>query len=178
MQKIIVNGKEIETCKSGKLLGLNITSTGFTSHISKTINKGKGILCQLRRFSNLTPKMKTTLVKTLLISVMEYPSIPICMASKTQQRKMQTILNKAVRFIHCKEEEYLNTKQLHQKYNITPLNISNYNKAIKTWDTIRTSEPEQYEILTTARENSHTWFPKCSKIINMAPPPAIITTLT
>ncbi len=178
IQKILVNGKEIETCKSAKLLGLNITSTGFTSHITKTIKKGQGILCQLRRFSNLTPKMKTTLVKTLLISVMQYPSIPICMASKSQHRKMQTILNKAVRFIHCKEEEHLNTEQLHQKYNITPLNITNYSNAIKTWNTIRTSEPEQYEILTTARGTPHKWFPKCSYIINMAMPPAIITTLT
>ncbi len=39
MQKIMVNGKEIDTCKNGKLLGLNITSTGFTGHICKTINK-------------------------------------------------------------------------------------------------------------------------------------------
>ena len=32
-KKINVNGKEIETCKSGKLIGLNVTSTGFVSHI-------------------------------------------------------------------------------------------------------------------------------------------------
>ena len=175
MQKIMVNGKEIDTCKNGKLLGLNITSTGFNGHISKTINKGKGILSQLRRFNNLTPKMKTTLVKTLLIPVMEYPSIPICMASKTQKRKMQTILNKAVRFIHCNEDEQLNTEQLHYKYNITPLNISNYNKALKTWETIRTSEFERYEELTLNRDKSHRWFPKCSNIVNMATPQAIIT---
>ncbi len=57
----MVNGKEIDTCKNGKLLGLNITSTGFNGHISKTINKGKGILSQLRRFRNLTPNMKQKL---------------------------------------------------------------------------------------------------------------------
>ncbi len=43
---------------------------------------------QLRRFSNLSPKTKTILVKTLLIPVMTYPSIPICTASQTQKRKM------------------------------------------------------------------------------------------
>ncbi len=85
-KKINVNGKEIETSTSGKLLGLNIT-TGFIGHITKTINKGKVILSQLRRFSKLTSKTKTILVKTLLISVMEYPPIPICMASLTQKRK-------------------------------------------------------------------------------------------
>ncbi len=82
-KKIKVNGKEIDTCTKGKFLGLNLTSTGFVSHIKKTINKGNGILSQLKRFSNFTSKMKTTLIKTLLIPVMEYPPIPICMASRT-----------------------------------------------------------------------------------------------
>ena len=88
---------------------------------------------------------------------------------------MQTILNKAVRFIHCNEEEQLNTKQLHIKYNITPLNISNYYKAQKTWETIRISENAHYEVLVTERNNSHTWFPKSSTIITMEEPLAIIT---
>ena len=65
-KKITVNGKKIETCKNGRLLGFNISSTGFIGHITKTINKGRAILSQLRRFSNLTPKMKTILVKLYL----------------------------------------------------------------------------------------------------------------
>ncbi len=108
-KKIVVNGKENETCTTGKLLGLTLNSRGFVSHIRKTINKGNGILLQLKRFSNLTPKMKTKFVKTLLIPVMEYLSLPICMASKTQKRKMQTVLNKAVRFINCNEPGQLHT---------------------------------------------------------------------
>ncbi len=69
-KKIIVSGKEIETIMSGKLLGLNISTTEFVGHISRTIKKGNGILTQLTRFTNLTPKMKTILVKKLLIPVM------------------------------------------------------------------------------------------------------------
>jgi len=174
-KKINVNGKEIETSKAGKLLGLNITSHGFVNHIRKTINKGNGILSQLRRFSNLTPKIKTTLIKTLLIPVITYPSIPICMASLSQKRKMQTILNKALRFIHCNEQERLNSFHLHIKYNITPLNIINYNKALNTWETLKISENEQYNMLIIPNNNTHTWFPKSSKIITMEPPQAIIT---
>ncbi len=68
-KKIVVNGKKIETCTTG-LLGLTLSLRGFVSHIKKTINKGNGILLQLKRFSNLTPKMKTPLVKILLIPVM------------------------------------------------------------------------------------------------------------
>ncbi len=173
--KIKVNGKEIETTTAGKLLGLNITSSGFVGHIRKTINKGYGILSQLKRFSNLTPKIKTTLVKTLLIPVMTYPPIPLCMASPTQKRRMQIVLNKALRFIHCNEDEQLNTSELHIKYNITPLNICNYNKAVNIWETIKISENEQYEELTGLRNKIHTWFPKSSEIIRMEIPQAIIT---
>ena len=172
---INVNGKEIETSKNGKLLGLNISIRGFVSHLTKTINKGNGILAQLNRFRNLTPKMKTTLIKTILIPVITYPSIPLCMASNSQKRKMQTILNKALRFIHCNEQEQLNSHDLHIKYNVTPLNIINYQKALNTWETIKMSEIDQYNILTTPNNNSHNWFPKCSKIITMEAPQAIIT---
>ncbi len=72
-KKIAVNRKRIETSKSGKPFGLNISTTGLVSHTGKTIDKGKGILTQLKRFRNLTSKMKTTLVKTLLIPVNELP---------------------------------------------------------------------------------------------------------
>ncbi len=114
-RKINVNGKDIETSTAGKLLGLNISTTGFVGHITRTINKRNAILAQLRRFNKLTPKIKTILAKTLLIPVMEYPSIPICMASIPQKRKMQSILNKALRFIHCNEQDQSNSEELHIK---------------------------------------------------------------
>ncbi len=38
-KKITVNNKEIETSKSGKLLGLHISTTGLVSHISRTVKK-------------------------------------------------------------------------------------------------------------------------------------------
>lgn len=174
-QKIKVNGKELETNKSGKLLGLNTTTRGFVTHITKTINKGKGILSQIRRFSNLTPRLKTILIKTLLIPVLEYPSIPICMASPTQKRKMQTIINKALRFINCNEPELMTVNELHRKYNITPINVSIHQKALKVWETLRISEPEQFEPLVTPHLNIHSWFPKCSPIINMPIPQPITT---
>ncbi len=167
---IKVTGKEIETSKMGKLLGLNISTQGFVNHITRTINIGKGILSQLRRFSGLTPKIQTTLVKTLLIPVITNPSIPLCMASKTPKKKMQTIPNKAVRFIHCNEQQQLNTDDLHIKYGITPLNILNYQRALNTWETIKVSENDQYNTLITPHNNIHSWFPKCSRIISMEQP--------
>ncbi len=86
-KKITGNGKEIETSKEGILLGLSASTRGFVKHNGNTINKGKGVLSQRRRFSNLTPRMKATIVKILLIPVKQYPSIPTCVASTTQKRK-------------------------------------------------------------------------------------------
>ena len=85
--KIKVNGKEIETCKAGKFLGLKLQSTGIVGHCATVKNKGNAVLTNLRRFKNLTPKIKTTLVKTLLIPILEYPTIPLCAASRTQKKK-------------------------------------------------------------------------------------------
>ncbi len=136
-KEITVIGKEIVTYTSGKLLGLNITSTDFVSHTRKTIKKGNDILTQLRRFRNLSPKMKATLIKTLLIPVLEYPLISIFVASQTQKRNMQIVLNKAIRFIHCNEREELNTKDLHIKYNITPSNISIFHSSKQIWEIIK-----------------------------------------
>ncbi len=97
------------------------------------------------------------------------------MASKTQKRKMQTVLNKALRFINCNEQEQLLTNDLHMKYNTTPLNILNFKKTQEIGKTIKISEPEQYEELIRPYNNTHSWFPGSSTIIEMEPPIAIIT---
>ncbi len=88
---------------------------------------------------------------------------------------MQRALNKAFRFIHGNEQEQLTTSELRMKYNIAPLNISNYQSALKTFKTIKISEGEQYNALVIPYHTSYTWFPKSSKIITMEPPQAIIT---
>ncbi len=46
-------------------------------------NKANVVLINLRRFTNLTPKIKTTLAKTVLIPILEYPPIPLSAVSLT-----------------------------------------------------------------------------------------------
>ncbi len=69
-KKITVSGKEVETCNEGKFLGLNIRSTGISSHCRIIENKGNAVLTKLRRFSNLPTETKVTLVKSLLMPIM------------------------------------------------------------------------------------------------------------
>ena len=173
--KITVKGKEIETCKEGKFLGLKLQSTGIVGHCTNLKNKGNAVLTNLRKFKNLSPKIKTTLVKTLLLPILEYPPIPLCATSLTQKRNIQTVLNKALKFINCNEDNEATVEQLHKQYNITPLNISIDNKAKRTWKAVRATEPDHYNNLTIHYGHEHSWFPKTSKIIHQYTPEAIIT---
>ena len=84
--KIIVNRKEIETCKEGKFLGLKLQSTDIAGQCIDIKSKGNAVLMNLKRFKNLSPEIKSTLIKTLLIPVLECQAIPICAASLTQRR--------------------------------------------------------------------------------------------
>ncbi len=88
---------------------------------------------------------------------------------------MQSVINKALRFIHNREEENSRAEELHLKYNITPLYIRIATEAKQIWETIRTIEPEQYKNLIQLRNSEHKWFPKSSTIISENKIHAIIT---
>ncbi len=82
----VVNGRELNNSKEGKVLDLKLQSNGITGHVSNIKDKGNAVTAKLRRFSNLTPKLKTTLIKTLLLAILEYPTTPLCIASKHKKR--------------------------------------------------------------------------------------------
>ena len=150
----------------GTLLGLKLKTNDMNAHILERIKKGKGILTKLKRFSKLTPPLKTILIKTLLISVSEYPPIPMCSASKTQLIKLQRVQNRALKFINYNDEERIETiKELHEKYIIMPINVSLHNKATKIWETLKNTDEETYNKLVRPIEGNHNWFPRTSYVI-------------
>ena len=177
-QPIVINGRNINTCKEGKLLGLKIQRTGIVGHATDRIHKGRAIIGKLKRFSQLTPKLKATLVKTLLIPVLEYPPIPLCSLSKTQKINMQVILNKGINFINCNNQEFLSIKETHEMHNIKPFNLSTYKKSLKIWETIKHTNEQQYDDLIAPRPNKHNWFPKSSNILTAPPPLPLYTSDT
>lgn len=60
-KEIKVNEKDLSTSKEGKLRSLRLQSTGLIGHVA---NAKIMQIAVLSRFTNLTPKIKTTLVKT------------------------------------------------------------------------------------------------------------------
>ena len=173
---IVVNGQEIPNSKEGKVLGLKLQRSGIVGHVSNLKNKANAVLTKLRRFSYLTPRLKTTLVKTLLLPIIEYPIIPLCTISVSQKKNLQVILNKALRFINCNDFERLYiAEELHNKYNIKPINVNLHTKAKKIWQTIKDTEPEHYNQITQDFGLKHSWFPKSSNIISAETPAPIYT---
>ena len=176
MEKLKIDDKEITHTMEGTLLGLKIQASGINGHILDRVNKGVGILTKLRRFSKLTPRLKTILIKTILIPVLEYPPVPMCCATKTQILKLQRVQNRALRFINCNDDEKIETVMgLHQRYNFLPINISLHNKAKKIWDTLQYTEAETYDKLTTTIEGNHQWFRRTSHITHSPTPEPMYT---
>ena len=174
-KEIIINNTNIDTSTNGKFLGLKIQSRGITGHANDRINQGKAIVSKLRRFNNLTPKIKATLIKTLLIPVLEYPPIPICSLSKTKKIELQKVLNQGLRFINHHDTERKTMEETHRLYNITPINTSIHIKANKIWNTIRITQEQEYHDLVRPRNRAHYWFPRTSTLIDLPLPMPIYT---
>lgn len=175
IKDIIINGNVMQKSNEGTMLGLKLQNTGITGHITSKINKTTAALTKLYRFTNLTPKIKTTLVKTLLLPILEYPPIPLVCASKSQQLKMQRVLNKTLRFVFRNDNRLLTTEQMHELTGIKPINISLHNKATKIWETVRFTDEAIYNTLTTNITPSHYWFPSSLSTINSPTPDPIYT---
>ena len=107
------------------------------------------------------------LYKTLVRPILEYPAIPICTASRSQIKKMQSVQSKALRSA-AKErpiDRRSTNEELHHKFNVEALNVRLYNMASKTWTKLETTNPEIME-MTNALDGGigrdHYWWPTVS----------------
>ena len=120
-------------------------------------------------------KIKTHLVKALVLPILEYPTVPTISMSKTQISKLQKTQNKALRFATEQRYPYtLNTQQIHVQTNTEPLNIKLYNRTEKIWQNLRNEgNPILMELLerkdTIRRYNRN--FPSTLEILDTPPQP-------
>ena len=128
--------------KKGKALGTIITTRGFSPHAASQIQAAKAKLSTLYRFINLSSNNKRKIYQSLLKSVLEYPPISLHPISITQQKKMQTIQNKASRIItKIRKLDRKTSKYDNEQARLIPINISIHNQAIKIWQTVRDTTP-------------------------------------
>ena len=154
----------------GKVLGLNITSTGYSKHIKERISKATIELKKIKRFKNINLKNKRKLYLALIRPILTYPIIPTVSASKSLLKKMQRVQNEALRWM---THTYLRTRninqELHNRINIDPINIYLINQATKIWNRLREEiTEEEFTNLTEANETyvENTRFRRSYSVIN------------
>ena len=88
-------------------------------------------------------KTKLHLYIALVRPILEYPVIPNAIASRTNMLKMQRVQNKNLRNIsRYTDNSDKNAEELHDSYNMEPLNIRFYRAANKLWSKLEQKEQQ------------------------------------
>lgn len=172
-EDIIIDGIKIDYSLQGKVLGLTIGRTGIERHITDLIQKGRRRITELYRFRKLPEKIRIHLVKAFITPILQYPPIPLVTTSKTNQEKLQKVLNRAIRFAYDERYPYRRSLQtLYEQANIEPINYTLFERANTIFrKTLELEDPQMnyirdnYEI-----ENSHLYFSKTKKTLDRGPP--------
>lgn len=159
---IEINGTIIPYTRSAKALGMKISRTGIQGHIQERHNLAKIALAKLKRFSHMTPKTKLHLYKALVAPHLFYPPVPLNSISQTNKQKLQAIQNRALRWVNGDTPPYHTTcEDLHEKYNIKPVNVKCFEASYKIWGKLRDLQEEEVNrILAENTGEHHSWWPK------------------
>ena len=174
---IYIDNRQYTYDREGTMLGLKITSTGYTAHYKELHRRGKAALTKLQRFRKLTTRHKTLLYQAHVKSIITYPIIPTHTSKHTHIKKLQSIQNQGLKFIHNTYYPHLiKSKRLHERSGMTPINITLHKRAEEIWNNIL-HQPDtitQNTILPAEAQNNtfHTWFPSSRKHIQMNPSPS------
>ena len=117
--------RDIQNTPVGKVLGLTITSTGYTRHYKQRQNIARAQLGLLYRFRNLNKANKRKLYLTLVRSKLIYPTIPTHTASKNAAFKLTKNPKQGKRFITgFTLNDCFSSKRLHIIARIEPINTT------------------------------------------------------
>ena len=172
LEPIIVEGNIIPYAQEGKVLGFPITRTGYKKAFTQKHSTGNINLTRLRRFRGLSPPNKKKLYNAYVKSVLTYPPVPMNGASKTSQKRLQIIQNKALRFIYnVKYRERITNEAIHLGADIQPINIFLHNQAAKIWEkTDLTMTENMTAWIMDDNRTEHNWFRKSRTKALGAPP--------
>lgn len=169
---INVDGNNIDYTPTAKLLGLTIKKTGISSHLKQKKILANLTLQKLKRFNKLNAKTKLHLYKALVLPILEYPAIPLNTLKKSNWSDIQTIQNRALRWVDNLIPPYnKNSEDLHRHYKILPLNIRNFYRSQTLWNNISSIFPEEVEAMNEMHhDNTHKWWPLSYIDVNTPPP--------
>ena len=94
--------------------------------------------------------------------VLEYPAIPICVSSKNNIKKIQTVQNKALRraIVRNPREDRRTNEDIHRETEIDPMNIRIYQLASNIWrklEILNNNLVEKFLQYYTRATKDHYW---------------------
>ena len=162
-EPVTINQQNIPYSNKGTILGLQFSSQGIQTHVTKIKQKAEHTLSILRRFASMPERIKLHLIKALLLPQLTYPSYPLNAISHSNMIKLQRVQNKALRFVYNDRYPYTHTNEyLHRKADMPPINIVLHNRGNKTKNTLITHIRDNIytRIINTNNRTEHGWFRK------------------
>ena len=175
-EPLLVDDEPVDLRSHGTMLGLRISTRGYTSHVTERVVRARTALTSLFRFRDLPPGIKLHLVKALVIPVLLYPPIPMHALSRRSLSRLQRVQNAALRFaFNVRWEEFRTSESLHFEASLQPVNLRLHLMAEAVWQRMEAEEWEQFltlqELHREAPDRSHSWFPRSLRLIEENGPP-------
>ncbi|MPC21935.1 hypothetical protein E2C01_014940 [Portunus trituberculatus] len=129
---LLVDGDDVGFSSRGSLMGLSISTMGYTTHVSQRVARAKSALTRLYRFRALATGLKLHLIKALVIPILSYPPIPLHALSHTAISRLQRVQNSALRFAFG-TSDFTTLASLHEAASLPALSVRLHEVAAKLW---------------------------------------------
>lgn len=166
-----------------RALGLRLNRCGFYPQIDHNRGKAIGVLRTLYRFRDIPARYKLQLYKTVVRPLLEYPAVPLHLASRAKMLRLQAVQNRAIMWItghRFREEGRPSIRRLHKSLKLEPLNQRLHKLAIRTWEALAADEDPNYEEVdelanqpSRRRANAdprRSWWPSSLRVVRQPMP--------
>ena len=159
MPSIDINGEITHYKQKIKLLGMWIKYNNFfAEQVKCNAGRANEELQKIRRFRYLKKKLKVRLYKTLVLPHLTNPAAPLNMISNAQMKILQTVQNKAIRWI-CQNYRGCNIEEQEQRLKIEPIKDRIKRLAEGIWNKLEEIDTEMLQnTLEIDYNNHHSWF--------------------
>ena len=178
----IIKYKYLPKGESTKILGLNITRTSWTvKHVEEIATKANSIVSLMYAARDIAQAERIYLAKTLIVPSLTYPCTPLNTCSAASFSKLQTVLNRAMRFaFNVRYPEMPTARSLLERAKIEPINKIIHKRASNIWNKIDqgiAGDIDTYNnIKSIPLSKPHSWFPSSLERTTLGEPPPIYTT--
>ena len=158
MPSVNIDGEIVHYKEKILLLGMWIKYNNFfAEQVKCNAGRANDELQKIKRFRYLKRKLKIRLYKALVLPHLTNPAAPLNMISNAQMKKLQTVQNKAIRWI-CNDNR-CNIEVQQQRLKIEPIKDRIRRLAEGIWSKLEEIDTEMLQdALEINYNNNHSWF--------------------